>query len=57
MYCDFIQNGDLMGILNNWTKFEADHAKFYVAQIVTCFEYLHKKNFVYRDLKPENVLM
>jgi protein kinase X len=43
--------------LQKFGRFEKAQARFYAAQIVCCFEYLHSKQLIYRDLKPENVLM
>ena len=57
MFIDFMPNGDLMKVITHFTKLESKLAKFYFAQIVMCLEYLHSKNMVYRDLKPENVLV
>jgi serine/threonine protein kinase len=32
-------------------------AKYYSGSVVFCFEHLHDRNILYRDLKPENLLL
>ncbi|XP_030748996.1 cGMP-dependent protein kinase egl-4-like isoform X2 [Sitophilus oryzae] len=62
-YIYFLQEpcmgGDLWNLLRRQKKkcFESDTAKFYSACVVEAFGYLHSKDIVYRDLKPENVMV
>lgn len=53
----FIVGGELYKYLKQFVKFDENLIRFYAAQIVLAFEYLHYLQLVYRDLKLENVLI
>ena len=54
---EYVPGGELFSLLRNNVSFPINQAKFYIAHVVTIFEYLHSKNIIYRDLKPENILI
>lgn len=54
---DYCAGGELFFHLSKVGKFSESRASFYAAEIVLALEYIHQLDIVYRDLKPENVLL
>ncbi|GAO48730.1 hypothetical protein G7K_2900-t1 [Saitoella complicata NRRL Y-17804] len=57
MVMDFIEGGELFSLLRKSQRFPDPVAKFYAAEVALALDYLHSLNIIYRDLKPENLLL
>lgn len=54
---DFLIGGDLMSQLIKKEIFSEQEAKFYCAELILAIEYVHSKNCIHRDIKPDNILI
>jgi serum/glucocorticoid-regulated kinase 2 len=54
---DFHPGGDLATQLARWGRLGRDRTRFYSAEIAEGLTGLHEAGVIYRDLKPENVLI
>ncbi|KAL7753400.1 cytochrome c oxidase subunit 1 [Sorochytrium milnesiophthora] len=57
MLLDYVPGGELFSHLRRAGRFNRETTRFYASEIVTAIEHLHDRNIIYRDLKPENLLL
>ncbi|KAF2969207.1 hypothetical protein GQX73_g4325 [Xylaria multiplex] len=54
---EYAAGGELYRILQREGSFSEQRAAQYIAQVASSLIYLHSKNIMHRDMKPENILV
>lgn len=54
---EYLQGGELFSHLRKAEKFNEELAKFYCSEVASALSTMHSLHVVYRDLKPENVMI
>jgi len=53
----YIEGGELFQHLQDNGQFSEEAARIYICELVTAVAYLHENGIIYRDIKPENILL
>ena len=54
---DYCPAGELFGLMKNHRDMTELQAKFYFLETILAINYMHERNIMYRDIKPENILL
>ena len=54
---EYAPGGELFELLKLYPKMKENQARFYVIETLLGLKYLHNQNIIYRDVKPENIML
>mmetsp|Transcript_12292 Transcript_12292/g.36980 ORF Transcript_12292/g.36980 Transcript_12292/m.36980 type:complete len:489 (-) Transcript_12292:1086-2552(-) len=54
---DYLPGGDVMTLLMRKDILSEEMTRFYIAETVLALESIHRRNYIHRDIKPDNLLL
>lgn len=54
---EYIKGMELFDVIREIGLLSTSESQFYIGSLILCVEYLHKQLIIYRDIKPENIMV
>lgn len=54
---EYIKGMELFDVIREMGLLNTYDAQFYLGSAILCIEYLHNQGIIYRDLRPENLMV
>mmetsp|Transcript_77130 Transcript_77130/g.160571 ORF Transcript_77130/g.160571 Transcript_77130/m.160571 type:complete len:479 (+) Transcript_77130:113-1549(+) len=57
MVMEFVQGGDLVGLLSRKRRLSPEETRFYMAELLEAIDTVHRSGLIHRDIKPDNLVI
>jgi cGMP-dependent protein kinase len=54
---EYLKGMELFDVIREIGLLNTYDSQFYIGSLLLCIEYLHTNNIIYRDIKPENIMV